>query len=123
MSRATMDFDIAFAEPRLSALRPQIEEVAEDLGLPERWLNDGAKGFAQVLPPEFRERLVHVGTFGRLVVHAISRRDFILMKLAALRAEDVRRPGGAAAVGGRGGVRAGAAPTHRTVRSSEGAPG
>jgi hypothetical protein len=42
-----------------------------------------------VLPPDYADRLEHVGTFGHLTVRTISRRDLILMKLFGMRAEDV----------------------------------
>lgn len=84
-----MDVDVAVSDPRLAVLWPMIEAVADELDLPPRWLNDGAKAFAGVLPPDYGTRLVPVGTFGRLVVQAIGRSDFIVMKLFAMRAEDV----------------------------------
>jgi hypothetical protein len=89
LERATVDVDVAASDPRLSLLAPIIEAVAEELDLPARWLNDGAKAFAAVLPPDYATRLVPVGRFGSLVVHAIGRGDFIVMKLFAMRAEDV----------------------------------
>jgi hypothetical protein len=89
LDRATGDVDVAVADPRLASYAEHVAAVAESLGLPERWINDGAKAFAQVLAPDYRERLIHVGTFGRLAVHCISRRDFVVMKLFAMRAEDV----------------------------------
>jgi hypothetical protein len=90
LDRATVDIDVAIADPRLATLRGQIAEVAERFGLPVGWFNDGAKAFAPVLPPGFRDRLEPVGTFGRLQVWTVSRRDFVLMKLYALRAEDLQ---------------------------------
>ncbi|HEX6750693.1 MAG TPA: DUF6036 family nucleotidyltransferase [Longimicrobium sp.] len=89
LARATVDIDVAAAQPALASFRRGIAEVAEALGLPEGWMNDGAKAFARVLPPDFTERLEHVCTFGGLTVKTISRRDFVLMKLFAMRAEDV----------------------------------
>ena len=89
IERATGDIDVAVSDPKLSTFEAAIASVANDLGLPERWLNDAAKGFARVLPPDYRDRLVHIGRFGRLEVYAISRRDFIVMKLFAMRAEDI----------------------------------
>lgn len=88
LSRTTDDIDVIDAEPRLAQLQIAVVQVADELQLSERWLNDGAKGFAAVLPPDFRERLVEVGQFGQLTVHAIARRDFILLKLYAFRPID-----------------------------------
>lgn len=89
LARATVDIDVAAARPALSTFGRKIEEVAETLGLPEGWMNDGAKAFARVLPPDYADRLEYVGTFGHLTVRAISRRDLVLMKLFGMRAEDV----------------------------------
>lgn len=89
IERATADVDVGAAEPKLSRIGGAIEAVAEDLGLPARWINDGAKAFAHVLPGDFRDRLIELGRWNRLVVRSIGRQDFILMKLFALRAEDV----------------------------------
>ena len=89
LGRATVDIDVAAARPSLATFRRTIAEVAELLGLPEGWMNDGAKAFARVLPPDYGDRLEHVGTFGNLTVRTISRRDLVLMKLFGMRAEDV----------------------------------
>lgn len=89
LERTTVDVDVAVSDPRLAALAGEIEAVAEELGLPRGWINDSAKAFSGVLPSDFRERLIEVGRWGGLRVLAIGRRDFILMKLFAMRAEDV----------------------------------
>lgn len=90
LARATVDIDVAASTPPLAAFRRRIAEIAEPRGLPEGWLNDGAKAFARVLPPGYSERLEPVGIFGGLTVRTISRRDLVLMKLFAMRAEDVQ---------------------------------
>lgn len=88
LDRTTGDIDVAVAHPRLAEFQIPIVEVAEKLGLPENWLNDGAKAFAEVLPPDFQSRLVLVGNFGKLRVTSISRKDLILLKFYGFRAED-----------------------------------
>lgn len=88
LSRTTGDIDVVDADPRLATLSSAIREVAEDLGLPANWLNDSAKGFADVLPPDYRDRLSLVGQFGALRVLTVSRQDFILLKLFAFRDTD-----------------------------------
>ncbi len=88
LDRATTDIDVIDATPRLVLMQSALAGVAETLGLPEHWLNDGAKAFVDVLPPDFRTRLVDLGQFGHLRVHAISRQDFILLKLYAFRDVD-----------------------------------
>ena len=90
LARATADIDVAVSQPSLATFRRRISEVAESRGPPEGWLNDGAQAFARVLPPDYTERLEHAGTFGHLTVRTISRRDLVLMKLFAMRAEDVQ---------------------------------
>lgn len=89
IERGTADVDVCASEPKLSGLTHAIEAVAADLGLPDRWINDGAKAFADVLASGFRDRSTDLGQWGRLAVRVIARRDFILMKLFAMRAEDV----------------------------------
>lgn len=89
LARATADIDVAAAQPGLTTFRRKIAAVAESRGLPEGWMNDGAKAFARVLPPDYVEQLEHVGTFGHRTVRTISRRDLVLMKLFGMRAEDV----------------------------------
>jgi len=88
LTRTTGDIDVVDATPRLAALKSAIEAVADEFGLAPAWINDAAKAFLEVLPPDFRERLVEVGTFGTLRVLAISRQDFIVMKLYGFRETD-----------------------------------
>ena len=88
LRRATTDIDVIEADPRLAAISAAVESVADDLGLSRTWLNDGAKGFHEVLPNDFRSRLVHVGTYGALHVRAVSRQDFVLLKFYAFRDTD-----------------------------------
>jgi hypothetical protein len=89
IERGTADVDVGASEPKLSQLAGAIASVAGDLDLSERWINDGAKAFAPVLPQGFRGRLAELGRWGRLSVRVVARRDFILLKLYAMRAEDV----------------------------------
>lgn len=89
-ARATSDIDVIFAEPKLSALTRELAQIAEEHGLPDRWLNDGARAFINVLPPDFRDRLVLIGEFGGLRVSSVGRVDFILLKVFAMRAVDIQ---------------------------------
>ncbi len=90
LDRPTLDLDVLASEPALGApFRAAVVQVADEQGLPAAWINDGAKAYAEVLPPDFRSRLIAVGVYGRLTVQALGRPDWILLKLFALRAEDV----------------------------------
>ena len=79
--RTTADIDAIFApatEVRAAALA-----VAEQLDLPEAWLNDGAKAF---MPGEDPDRMV-VFEANNLQVAAASPKYMLAMKLLAARAE------------------------------------
>ncbi|HEV7302433.1 MAG TPA: DUF6036 family nucleotidyltransferase [Tepidisphaeraceae bacterium] len=65
------------------------ERVALTLGLPGSWMSDFAALHRWKLPRGWDERKVLVGLFGRLVVHAVGRQDFITMKLLAHRQKDI----------------------------------
>ncbi|MBI3890446.1 MAG: hypothetical protein HY303_02835 [Candidatus Wallbacteria bacterium] len=90
IDRGTADVDAVEAVPRVDQeFRQAVQETAELLELNKHWLNDSAKGFADVLAPDFRKRRLHVGNFNRLRVYSLGRRDLILMKLFAMRAQDL----------------------------------
>ena len=87
--RGTVDVDVLFSEPRLSELKAVISEVAREQYLPPEWLNDSAKAWLDVLPPDFETRVEEVGTFGSLRVQRLSRMDLVLMKFFSFRAGDL----------------------------------
>lgn len=89
VARTTHDIDVLMASPRLAEFGRAIDQVADQLDLAKRWINDGAKAYGEVLPDDFRDRLTHIGRFGHLSVDAVSRRDLLLLKLHALRPEDL----------------------------------
>ena len=89
VARTTHDIDVLVATPRLAEFGRAIEQVAEQLDLATRWINDGAKAYGEVLPDDFGDRLTDIGRFGHLSVAAVSRRDLLLLKLHALRPEDL----------------------------------
>lgn len=89
VDRATNDGDVIHSAPRLAEIADLLAAVAEERGLPPEWLNDGVRGWADVLPTEFGTRLEEVGTYGALRVRRLGRLDLIVMKFFALRPQDL----------------------------------
>lgn len=89
IDRGTEDGDVIHSEPRLTDLEAVLATVAEERDLPGAWLNDGVKAWADVLPPDFATRLEEVGVFGNLRVRRLGRLDLLVMKLFALRDQDL----------------------------------
>ncbi|MFZ1465994.1 MAG: DUF6036 family nucleotidyltransferase [Anaerolineae bacterium] len=89
-SRATRDVDVIVLRGNLRQLRRAVAAVAVEAGLPEDWLNDGAKGFVGLLPPDFRTRLRPLEyPFKHLRLYALSLPDQVVLKIIALRAQDL----------------------------------
>jgi len=89
LNRGTFDVDVVYSEPKLSVVGQEISEIAEDYGLPERWLNDAASAWRDVLPSDFQDHLQPIGQFGNFLISSVSRRDLILLKFHSLRPEDI----------------------------------
>ncbi len=89
LRRVTKDGDVIEAHPDFGTLRDALRSVAAQEGIPDHWLNDSARAYLEVLPPDFRTRLRELGPFGRLRVALVSRRDAIVMKCFAHRAKDL----------------------------------
>jgi len=90
LTRQTMDIDILCGTPPVSALHEKIVRLAEKHGLPETWINDGAKGYARYLPEDFTQRLTPLEiNLKYLHVQILSKIDLFIMKLAAFRPEDI----------------------------------
>lgn len=88
--RGTVDVDAVEAAPSFDdSFRAAVRDTATELELPPDWLNDSVKGYADLLEPGFRRRRRRVVDFGRLHVYALARRDLILMKLFAMRPQDL----------------------------------
>ena len=90
-ARITTDCDVMDYSPADSMVRVELaaERVADELGLPKRWLNSDAQIRIDTLPSGWKKRRVLVGTFGPLRVFAASRPDLIAMKILAGRAQDL----------------------------------
>ncbi len=88
-TRGTNDGDVIVATPRLSTVSAEILAVASEMRLPQTWLNDGAKAWADLLPPDYESRTEVVGHHGLLVVARLGRLDLILLKLAGARPKDL----------------------------------
>ena len=89
-SRATRDVDVLVLRGDLTELRRAVKIVAREYGLPEDWMSDAAKGFADILPPDFYHRLAPL-TFPlrRLRLYALGRPEQVAMKIVALREQDL----------------------------------
>jgi hypothetical protein len=87
-TRGTNDGDVIVATPKLSTISREILVVADEMRLPQTWLNDGAKAWAGLLPHDYESRTERVGHHGRLVVDRLGRQDLILLKLAGTRPKD-----------------------------------
>ncbi len=90
MKRTTADVDLVFLSYRPPDFEKIRAEVADSFGVDANWLNEGAKGYADYLPDDFRERLVRIDLGSSSVTAwAIGKADLIVMKLAAFRPEDL----------------------------------
>jgi uncharacterized nucleotidyltransferase DUF6036 len=89
-TRATRDVDALFIGGDLSGMRQAIKAVAQERDLPDDWMNDSAKGFSDVLSPDFSARLVPLGiNLKWLHLFALGLADQAAMKIVALREQDL----------------------------------
>lgn len=79
--QGTKDVDAFTLDPGASAeLRKAASAVASRIGLPEDWLNDGAKGYVHGLAPG-----ALLFSTPALVVHSVAAPQLLAMKLSAWR--------------------------------------
>ena len=77
------DPENAFANVELEAFK-----VAQETGLPRKWLNSDAHGFSWTLPKDWKSRRHELGCFGLLKMFYVDRLDFVALKVAASRDVD-----------------------------------
>ena len=89
-SRATRDIDVLVLTGSEAELRKRAKDVAYEYDLPKEWLNDAAKGFAVILPPDFGKRLsILPFSFQHLKLYALGTAEQVAMKIVALREQDL----------------------------------
>jgi hypothetical protein len=89
-TRVTRDVDALLWRGDALELRRATAVVARRHHLPEDWMNDAVKGFADILPPDFPDRLVPIGSpLERLRLHVLGRPEQVAMKVVALREQDL----------------------------------
>jgi len=88
--RATSDVDALVLRGDVGALRRAVKEVAQEHKLPDNWMSDAVKGFADILPHDFYHRLVPLDLpFERLRLYVLGLPEQVAMKIVALREQDV----------------------------------
>lgn len=70
-------------------LAPLIWKVAQELQLPNDWLNPWFSSFTLTLPADYRSRLQIVYQGAQLKVEALGKEDLLVMKCFAHRAKDI----------------------------------
>jgi hypothetical protein len=89
-NRATRDIDMLVLRGDPTGLRRAVKAVAQQRNLPEDWLSDAGKGFADIFPPDFYHRIVPLEfEFQRLHLYALGRPEQAAMKIVALREQDL----------------------------------
>jgi hypothetical protein len=89
-SRATRDVDVLLLRGDMAELRQAVTAVARERNLPENWLSDAVKGFADILPRDFYHRLVPLDLpLEHLRVYVLGQSEQVAMKIVALREQDL----------------------------------
>lgn len=88
--RATRDVDALVLRGDIRKLRQAVKTVAQECNLPENWLSDAVKGFADILPHDFYHRLVPLSLpLQHLRLSVLGRPEQTAMKIIALREQDL----------------------------------
>ena len=89
-SQATRDVDALLLRGDVAELRQAITVVAREHNLPEDWMSDAVKGFADILPRDFYHRLVPLDLpLEHLHLDVLGRPEQVAMKVVALRERDL----------------------------------
>jgi hypothetical protein len=86
---ATADIDAIPKGISFDEINIYVKQVAEELQLPNDWLNPYYYSFANVLPASYGERLVVVFEGKHILAKALGREDLLIMKCFAHRQKDV----------------------------------
>jgi alkanesulfonate monooxygenase SsuD/methylene tetrahydromethanopterin reductase-like flavin-dependent oxidoreductase (luciferase family) len=74
----------------MAELRRAVTAVAQEHNLPESWLSDAVKGFADILPRDFYHRLVPLDLpLEHLHLYVLGQPEQVAMKIVALREQDL----------------------------------
>ncbi len=88
--RATRDVDVLLLRGDSAEFKRAVHAVALERDLPEDWINDAVKGFADILPPDFYQRLTPLDLpLQHLRLYALGRPEQAAMKIVALREQDL----------------------------------
>ena len=89
-TRATRDVDAFVEGDNLREIKQAAQKVAEKYHLDLDWLNDSVKGFANILPPDFHERITKLDLqLSNLDIFVLGIAEQLIMKIVALREQDL----------------------------------
>jgi hypothetical protein len=88
--RATRDVDALLLRGDIQELRRAVREVAHNHNLPEDWMSDAGKPFADIFPKDFKDRLAPLDlSLKRLRIWVLGLAELVSMKIIALREQDL----------------------------------
>lgn len=88
--RTTRDVDVFVLRGSPSELRQAIKKVADEREIPENWMSDAAKGYADVLLPDFYHRLTPLDfNLHHIRLYSIGLPEQVALKIIALREQDL----------------------------------
>lgn len=88
--RTTLDVDVLALRGDKEDLIRAAAAVAQEHGLPPNWISDAVKGFADILPPDFQQRLTRLDLpVKQLHIYVLGLPEQVAMKIVALREQDL----------------------------------